>query len=153
MAFGQQQRVVTRVEWRSAAIGARIVSHDGGRDGVRGHRVGPCNEHARLHEAKGLAANPRTLAAGNGFNSIDDGEIDRARGNKIRHDVRDAVASVMIDAERQRLDVARFLKHITAKIGDREAALSSICVAELAHGIYRANTPNADRTAAPSWTI
>ncbi len=49
--------------------------------------------------------------------------------------------SVMIDAERQRLDVARFLKHITAKIGDREAALSSICVAELAHGIYRANTP------------
>jgi tRNA(fMet)-specific endonuclease VapC len=50
-------------------------------------------------------------------------------------------SSVMIDAERQRLDVARFLKNITAKIGDREAALSSITVAELAHGIYRANTP------------
>jgi predicted nucleic acid-binding protein len=47
----------------------------------------------------------------------------------------------MIDAERQRLDVARFLKHIASKIGNREAALSSICVAELAHGIYRANTP------------
>jgi tRNA(fMet)-specific endonuclease VapC len=50
-------------------------------------------------------------------------------------------SSVMIDAERQRLDVARFLKHVTAKIGNREAALSPICVAELAHGIYRANTP------------
>ncbi len=50
-------------------------------------------------------------------------------------------SSVMIDAERQRLDVARFLKHVTAKIGNREAALSAISVAELAHGIYRANTP------------
>ena len=50
-------------------------------------------------------------------------------------------SSVMIDAERQRLDVARFLKHITAIVGNREAALSSISVAELAHGIYRANTP------------
>jgi hypothetical protein len=39
----------------------------------------------------------------------------------------------MIDAERQRLDVARFLEHIAAKIGNREAALSSISVAELAH--------------------
>ena len=50
-------------------------------------------------------------------------------------------SSLLIDAERQRLDVAGFLKHITAKIGNREAALSSISVAELAHGIYRANTP------------
>lgn len=50
-------------------------------------------------------------------------------------------SSVLIDAERQRLDVAGFLKHIIAKIGNREAALSSISVAELAHGIYRANTP------------
>src|SRR5688572_22777388 len=50
-------------------------------------------------------------------------------------------SSVMIEAERQRLDVARFLKDIIAKIGDRAAALCSISVAELAHGIYRANTP------------
>src|SRR5438067_7633310 len=87
MAFGQQQRVVTRVEWSNAAIGARIVSHDGSRDGIGSHRIGSRDEDARLHQAKGLAANPRTLAAGNGFNSIDDGEIDWARGNKIGHDV------------------------------------------------------------------
>src|SRR5688500_11574143 len=50
-------------------------------------------------------------------------------------------SSVVIEAERQRLDVARFLKHISTQIGEREAALCSIGVAELAHGIHRANTP------------
>ena len=50
-------------------------------------------------------------------------------------------SSIVIEAERQRLDVARFLKHIAGRIGDRETALCAISVAELAHGIYRANTP------------
>jgi len=50
-------------------------------------------------------------------------------------------SSIMIEAERRRLDVARFLKHIATKIGEREAALCSISVAELAHGVHRANTP------------
>jgi tRNA(fMet)-specific endonuclease VapC len=50
-------------------------------------------------------------------------------------------SSVVIEAERQRLDVARFLKHVTARIGEREAALCSISVAELAHGVHRADTP------------
>jgi predicted nucleic acid-binding protein len=49
-------------------------------------------------------------------------------------------SSVVIEAERQRLDVARFLKLVTERIGEREAALCSISVAELAHGIYRADT-------------
>lgn len=50
-------------------------------------------------------------------------------------------SSVAIEAERPRLDVAHFLKHIAARIGEREAALCAISVAELAHGIHRANTP------------
>jgi predicted nucleic acid-binding protein len=37
--------------------------------------------------------------------------------------------------------VARFLKHVAERIGERETALCSISVAELAHGIHRANTP------------
>jgi tRNA(fMet)-specific endonuclease VapC len=49
-------------------------------------------------------------------------------------------SSVVIEAERQQLNVAQFLKRIIQKIGEREAALSSITVAELVHGIYRANT-------------
>jgi len=49
-------------------------------------------------------------------------------------------SSVVIEAERQRFDVAHFLKHIAAQIGEREAALCSISVAELAHGIHRADT-------------
>jgi tRNA(fMet)-specific endonuclease VapC len=49
-------------------------------------------------------------------------------------------SSVVIEAERQRLDVARFLKHIATQIGEREAALCAISVAELAHGIHRADT-------------
>ena len=50
-------------------------------------------------------------------------------------------SSVVIEAERQRLNVAQFLKQIVRKIGEMEAALCSITVAELAHGIYRADTP------------
>ena len=48
-------------------------------------------------------------------------------------------SSVVIEAERQHLNAAQFLKQIAQKIGEREAALSSITVAELVHGIYRAN--------------
>lgn len=49
-------------------------------------------------------------------------------------------SSVAIEAEREHLDVARFLRRIAQTTGEREAALCSISVAELAHGIYRANT-------------
>jgi predicted nucleic acid-binding protein len=49
-------------------------------------------------------------------------------------------SSVVIEAERQHLNVAQFLKQIVQSIGEREVALSSITVAELVHGIYRANT-------------
>ena len=50
-------------------------------------------------------------------------------------------SSVVIEAERQHLNVAQFLKQIIQKIGEMEAALCSITVAELAHGVYRADTP------------
>jgi len=50
-------------------------------------------------------------------------------------------SSVVIEAERQHLDVAQFLKLVVKEIGEMEAALCSITVAELAHGIYRADTP------------
>jgi len=52
-------------------------------------------------------------------------------------------SSVLIEAERQGLNVARFLKHMVHRIGEMEAALCSITVAELAHGIYRADTSSA----------
>ena len=50
-------------------------------------------------------------------------------------------SSVVIEAERQRVDVARFLKYVATRIGEREAALCSISVAELAHGVHRAASP------------
>ena len=50
-------------------------------------------------------------------------------------------SSVVIEAERQHLNAAQFLKQIILKIGETEAALCSITVAELVHGIYRADTP------------
>ena len=43
--------------------------------------------------------------------------------------------SMAIEAERQHLNVAQFLKHITPIFGEREAVFSSITVAELVHGI------------------
>lgn len=50
-------------------------------------------------------------------------------------------SSVVIEAERQHLNVAQFLKQIVQKLGETEIALCSISVAELVHGIYRANIP------------
>src|SRR5579859_1566027 len=50
-------------------------------------------------------------------------------------------SSVLIEAERQRLDVRRFLKLMADTIGDQEVALCSITIAELAHGIHRADSP------------
>lgn len=38
-------------------------------------------------------------------------------------------SSVVIEAERRRLDVAGFLKYVVSQIGEREAALSAISVA------------------------
>jgi len=50
-------------------------------------------------------------------------------------------SSVVIEAERQHLNVAQFLKQIVQRIGEMEVALCAITVAELTHGIYRANAP------------
>jgi hypothetical protein len=55
-------------------------------------------------------------------------------------------SSVAIEAEREHLNVADFLRRIVNAIGEREASLCVITVAELAHGIYRADTP--ERSAA-----
>jgi predicted nucleic acid-binding protein len=49
-------------------------------------------------------------------------------------------SSIIIEAERQGLNAAQFLRHIVLTLGEIEAALCSITVAELVHGICRANT-------------
>ena len=64
----------------------------------------------------------------------------RRLGSSVSRSVPEILdSSVVIEAERQHLNAAQFLKQIVQKIGEREAALSSITVAELVHGIYRAN--------------
>jgi len=50
-------------------------------------------------------------------------------------------SSVAIEAERDHLDVAGFLKRIGGIPGERGGALCAVTVAELALGIYRASTP------------
>lgn len=45
-------------------------------------------------------------------------------------------SSIVIEAERQHLNAAQFPKQIAHTIGGREAALSSIAVAELAYGFF-----------------
>jgi predicted nucleic acid-binding protein len=50
-------------------------------------------------------------------------------------------SSVLIAAERKGQTVERFLKQVIAVTGDQETALSSVALVEMAHGIYRANTP------------
>jgi predicted nucleic acid-binding protein len=50
-------------------------------------------------------------------------------------------SSVVIEAERRHLNVAQFLRQVALRVGEMEAALCAITVAELAHGIHRADTP------------
>lgn len=52
-------------------------------------------------------------------------------------------SSVVIAAERRGDNVAQLLKQIFAATGNQQAALSSIGLTELVHGIYRAQTPEA----------
>ena|SRR2546423_1786500 len=49
-------------------------------------------------------------------------------------------SSVVIAAERRGDNVAQFLRQVSAKTGNQEAALSSVGFVELVHGIHRAQT-------------
>lgn len=51
-------------------------------------------------------------------------------------------SSIVIAAERRGDTVARLLRKIVTEFGDQEAALSSIGLTELVHGIHRAITPD-----------
>src|SRR5712692_940698 len=99
VALGQEQRVVASLEWGRATFGARVVAHDGGGDSVGGDGIGSGDQHARLNQAQRLTADPWAFAAGYGFDTIDDGEIHRTSGDYIGHNVRHAIAGIVVDAE------------------------------------------------------
>jgi len=50
-------------------------------------------------------------------------------------------SSVIIHAERKKQTVEQLLEQIQESFGELEIAISSVTVAELVHGIYRASTP------------
>jgi len=50
-------------------------------------------------------------------------------------------SSVIIAAERRGETVERLIERIIEKTGDQEAALSSVGLTEIIHGVYRAQTP------------
>ena len=50
-------------------------------------------------------------------------------------------SSIVIAAERRGETLEQFLQEVVAKAGDQQAALSSVGLTELAHGIHRAHTP------------
>lgn len=50
-------------------------------------------------------------------------------------------SSIVIAAERKGRTVEKLIEQIISVAGDQDAALSSVGLTELAHGIYRAQTP------------
>ena len=50
-------------------------------------------------------------------------------------------SSVLIAAERRKLTAAQAIEDIRQAIGEVPVVLSAVTVAEIGHGIYRANTP------------
>jgi tRNA(fMet)-specific endonuclease VapC len=49
-------------------------------------------------------------------------------------------SSVVVDAERRGESVERLIERVMAGAGEQEAALSSVGLTELVHGLYRAKT-------------
>ena len=54
-------------------------------------------------------------------------------------------SSVLIAAERKRLTTPDVIRNLRESAGDVTIVICSLTVAELAHGIYRANTPERSR--------
>ncbi len=50
-------------------------------------------------------------------------------------------SSVLIAAERRKLTAVEAIENVRKTIGELPVAMSSLTVAEIGHGIYRANTP------------
>ena len=50
-------------------------------------------------------------------------------------------SSVLITAERRNLTAAEAIEKVQANIGEVPIVLSPVTIAEVGHGIYRANTP------------
>jgi predicted nucleic acid-binding protein len=59
-------------------------------------------------------------------------------------------SSVIIAAERKRQTVEELLASVGRTFGEIEIAISAVTLAELVHGVARANTPQSGKTAAPS---
>jgi predicted nucleic acid-binding protein len=49
--------------------------------------------------------------------------------------------SVLIAAERRKLTAAQTIESVQNLVGESRVVLSAVTVAEIGHGIYRANTP------------
>ena len=58
-------------------------------------------------------------------------------------------SSVLVAAERAKLTTPEAVKNVRASIGDVPIVISSLSVAELAHGIYRADSPERRRQRRP----
>ena len=54
-------------------------------------------------------------------------------------------SSVLVAAERQKLTTPEIIRRVRETVGDATIVICPITVAELAHGIYRANTPERSR--------
>ncbi len=50
-------------------------------------------------------------------------------------------SSIVIAAERQGQTVEQLLQHVRQPFGEVDVAVCAVTVAELIHGVYRANTP------------
>ena len=61
-------------------------------------------------------------------------------------------SSVVIAAERRGDTVEKLIEQVLSVTGDQDAALSSVGLTELAHGIYRAQTRQCGFAAGPSST-
>ena len=61
-------------------------------------------------------------------------------------------SSVLIAAERRKLTAAETVENVQKTVGEAQVVLSSVTVAEVGHGIYRANTSEIRERGVASWT-
>jgi hypothetical protein len=76
-------------ERASRRSGHRVVAHDGRADGIGANWVAARQQQARL--LNGQFGQPRPLAAGDGFDAVNDRQVDWSNADRVDRVTRDTV--------------------------------------------------------------
>src|SRR5690242_3684125 len=90
--LGEAQRAVAGLKGRATAIGHGIESHNRGTNRVDIDGIGPGHDHTGLRRTRAL--HPGAFPAGHRVDALDDGQMNRPRGNEVDDGARNAIPAL-----------------------------------------------------------